>query len=105
MFNLIATLAFVLVTTFMPGPNNTLSLVSGKNNGYKNSFKFFFGGYLQDLERRNTAPNPVANYFAVILIFLGFSLSLIPRATVTIPFFTDASILSLSIVSSRVKMC
>jgi len=43
LFNLIATLAFVLVTTFTPGPNNTLSLVSGKNHGYKNSFKFLLG--------------------------------------------------------------
>jgi len=43
LFNLIPTLTFVLVTTFTPGPNNTMSLVSGKNNGYKKSLKFLFG--------------------------------------------------------------
>ena len=43
LFNLIPTLTFVLVTTFTPGPNNTMSLVSGKNNGYKKSLKFMLG--------------------------------------------------------------
>ncbi len=43
LFNLIPTLTFVLVTTFTPGPNNTMSLVSGKNNGYKKSLKFLLG--------------------------------------------------------------
>ncbi|MCK5153807.1 MAG: LysE family transporter [Spirochaetales bacterium] len=43
MFNLIPTLTFVFVTTFTPGPNNTMSLISGKNNGYKKSIKFMLG--------------------------------------------------------------
>jgi cysteine/O-acetylserine efflux protein len=43
LFNLIPTLTFVFVTTFTPGPNNTMSLVSGKNNGYKKSLKFLIG--------------------------------------------------------------
>jgi len=43
LFDLIPTLTFVLVTTFTPGPNNTMSLVSGKNYGYKKSLKFLLG--------------------------------------------------------------
>lgn len=43
LFNLIPTLTFVLVTTFTPGPNNTMSLVSGKTNGYKKSINFLLG--------------------------------------------------------------
>jgi len=43
LFNLIPALTFVLVTTFTPGPNNTMSLVSGKNNGYRKSINFLMG--------------------------------------------------------------
>lgn len=43
LFNLIPGLTFVLVTTFTPGPNNTMSLVSGKNHGYRKSINFLMG--------------------------------------------------------------
>jgi cysteine/O-acetylserine efflux protein len=43
LFNLIPTLTFVFITTFTPGPNNTMSLVSGKNNGYLKSLRFLLG--------------------------------------------------------------
>ena len=43
MNSFIPALSYVLVTTFTPGPNNTMSLVSGKNNGYRKSLRFMLG--------------------------------------------------------------
>ncbi len=43
MSNLIPALTFIIVTTFTPGPNNTMSLVSGKSNGYIKSLRFLTG--------------------------------------------------------------
>jgi len=40
---LIPALTFVIITTFTPGPNNTMSLVSGKSNGYIKSLWFLIG--------------------------------------------------------------
>lgn len=42
-FNLEATLIFVVVTTFTPGPNNLLSASMGVNFGYRRTFPFLAG--------------------------------------------------------------
>jgi threonine/homoserine/homoserine lactone efflux protein len=36
-------LIYVLITTFTPGPNNIMSMVSGIRNGYRKSLRFLFG--------------------------------------------------------------
>jgi len=50
--DLIPALTFVIITTFTPGSNNTMSLVSGKSNGYIKSLWFLTGSKLRSIINR-----------------------------------------------------